>query len=610
MIRSARLLAFILVALSPLLLAPPARAQDTTETPPAESPQADARLATPEETMFTFLGAMDTYSKDRSPESLNEALTCFDFAGVKDRALQREFAILMLRVLDRIKHVERSDFFNFFIDPSARQFVYFPQDRLPEHRTVKRLTSGKIVFAANDAGEWRFSEQTVAGLNALFRDIESLPESFGEGGVPLTLSMLIRSKVPESLRKAPFLDIEYWQWIGLLAVIFAGIILDFIVRLVLRGIWARIETRRGVDRDHTLIKKAVRPFGLLAAGALWYGSLHLLGLPANALMVLLIAVRVILMLAGVLAAFRVVDLAAAWVEGKAAQTRTKLDDLLVPLIRKTLKTFIAAFGLIYIAQSFDIQILPLLTGLGIGGLAFAFAAKDTIENFFGSVAVILDQPFEVGDWIVIDGVEGTVEQLGLRSTRIRTFYNSVVTVPNATLVRATVDNYGRRRFRRFKTHIALTYDTRPEKIEAFCEGVREIIRLHPYTRKDYFHVWLNKFGDCSLDVLVYMFHECPDWGTELRERHRFMLDVLRLGERLGVSFAFPTQTIEFKNLDLAEPGGPASDPARESEMNARRAGLEAARGLTSKQPWREVKPGPVLYSGSGLDKGPAEDVEG
>ncbi|MBZ0173312.1 MAG: mechanosensitive ion channel family protein, partial [Phycisphaerales bacterium] len=511
------------------LLCDPVLSQDDSASPPAQAEAAttaDPRLESPEETMFTYLGAMERYREDRDAGALDEALICFDFAGVNERALQREFAIRMLQVLDRIKHVEHDDFFRYFIDPGGDAFIYFPQDRLAEHRRVKRLTEGTIMFAANDAGEWRFSAYTVAGLNALFRDVESLPPEFGEGGVPLTLSMLIRSKVPESRRRAPLLDIEYWQWLGILAVIFAGIVLDFAVRLALRIAWGRIDRHRGIDRDRSLIKKAVRPFGLVAAGSLWYGSLHLLGLPATALMVLLIAVRVILMLAGVMSAFRVVDLAGAWFAERAAQTRTKLDDLLVPLVGKTLKTFIAAFGLIYIAESFDIQILPLLTGLGIGGLAFAFAAKDTIENFFGSIAVILDQPFEVGDWVVIGDVEGTVEHLGLRSTRVRTFYNSIVTVPNSTLVRATVDNYGRRRFRRFKTHLALTYSTPPEKIEAFCEGVREIIRLHPYTRKDYFHVWLNKFGDSSLDVLVYMFHECPDWGTELRERHRFMLDTL------------------------------------------------------------------------------------
>jgi MscS family membrane protein len=596
-----RVLAALVCALCLLALPAPASAQDN---PPAgdasaepAAPEADARLASPEETMFTFLGAMAAYTAERDSEALEEALLCFDFEGDMDRGLQREFAIRMLQVLDRIKVVERSDFFRFFVAPDAERFVYFPQDRLPEHRRVQRLTDGEIVLEVNEAGEWRFSEGTVAGLNALFRDIESLPPDFGTGDVPLTPSMVIRSWAPESLRGTTLLDIELWQWIGIAAVIFAGVVLDFLVRFLLRLVWARVNRTRGVDGDRALIRKAVRPFGLVVAATLWYWSLHLLGLPAPALMVLLIAVRVVLMLSGVWAAFRLVDITAAFLHEKAAGTSTKLDDLLIPLVRKTLKTFLAALGLIYIAESFDVQILPLLTGLGIGGLAFAFAAKDTIENFFGSVAVILDQPFEVGDWVVIDDVEGTVEHLGLRSTRIRTFYNSLVTVPNAALVRATVDNYGRRRFRRFKTHLSLTYDTPPDRIEAFCEGVREIIRLHPYTRKDSFHVWLNRFGPSSLDVLVYMFHECPDWGTELRERHRFMLDIVRLADRLGVSFAFPTQTVEFKNTDLAPASSPLEIPAADAEDAALARGAQAARELTANQPWLEGRPTPVSFMG-------------
>lgn len=598
-----RLLVALLVLSTPFL----ASAQDAAPEPPAsERAEADPRLATPEAAMFTCLRAMESYRNSRSPDALDEALLCFDFAGVNDRNLQREFALRMLQILDRIKRVELDDFTAFFLAPRQDTFVYFPQDSIPEHRRVGRLTGGRIVFAQDDAGQWRFSRETVAELHTIFRDIESLPPEFGEGDIPLTLSMVIRSRVPTELRRAPLLDIEIWQWLGLLVVIFAGLALDLIVRLLLRVAWNRIDGRRGIDRDGELIKKAVRPFGLVASGALWFGSLHLLGLPAGALMVLLVAVRLILMLACVWAAFRVVDLVSAWLDDRAKRSRSRLDNLLVPLARKTLKTFIAAFGLIYIAESFDIQILPLLTGLGIGGLAFAFAAKDTIENFFGSVAVILDKPFEVGDWIVLSDVEGTVEQLGLRSTRIRTFYNSLVTVPNATLVRATVDNYGRRQYRRFRTHLALTYATPPEKIEAFCEGIREMIRLHPYTRKDSFHVWLNRFGDHSLDVLVYMFHECPDWSTELRERHRFMLDIIRLADRIGVDFAFPTRTIEFRNIDLAEPEPGLPLPARRTEATSRREGIDAAREITADQHWRKRRPPPVSFNGSQDLEGPLD----
>ncbi|MHC4977332.1 MAG: mechanosensitive ion channel family protein, partial [Planctomycetota bacterium] len=245
------------------------------------------------------------------------------------------------------------------------------------------------------------------------------------------------------------------------------------------------------------------------------------------------------------------------------------------------------------------EIVPLLTGLGIGGLAVAFAAKDTIENFFGSVAVIMDHPFQVGDWVVVEGVEGIVEELGFRSTRIRTFYNSQVTIPNATLVRATVDNYGRRKYRRFKADLNITYDTPPETIEAFCEGLRELIRLHPYTRKDYHCVYFNNMGAHSLDILVYTFFEAPDWQTELRERQRFLLDVLRLAKQLGVEFAFPTQTLWVNPEDDNAP--PPKAPATDASEQAQKLGRDAVYKIVDNQPWTETKPPPEAIIFSSFD---------
>jgi len=203
------------------------------------------------------------------------------------------------------------------------------------------------------------------------------------------------------------------------------------------------------------------------------------------------------------------------------------------MVAKAAKIFAVAVGIVYGAQALNLPIVPLLGSLGIGSLAFAFAAKDTVENFFGSIAVIADRPFEVGDWVEIGDVEGTIENLGLRSTRIRTFYTPLVTVPNATLVRAVVDNYGARKYRRWKTTVGIQYDTPPERIVAFTEGIRELVRTHPYTRKDYFQVYLNDFDDSSLNILLYVFFEVPDWSTELRERERLFLDIIRLADRIA-----------------------------------------------------------------------------
>ena len=345
--------------------------------------------------------------------------------------------------------------------------------------------------------------------------------------------------MPDSLKRNTFFTIEYWQWVALLALIFIGVAIDHLSRLFIGIIAKRMIQRRGAEPDPERMRLFVLPVGKLLMAVFWLSTLWLLDLPGAAYPIIHGAARVFAVLATAWALWRLADLVIEVLLGKAEKTDTKFDDVVYPMIRTMLRIFIVVFTIIYGGLALNINVWPAVTALGIGGIGFAFAAKDTLENFFGSATVLIDRPFGVGDWVVIGDVEGTVEQIGFRSTRLRTFYNSLITVPNANLVRASVDNYGARRYRRWKCNVGIQYDTPPEKLVAFCEGVRELVRTHPYTRKDYFQVWLNQFGPSSLDVLIYVFYETPDWSTELRERERLMLDMMRLANKLGVEIRIP-----------------------------------------------------------------------
>ena len=597
-------LAFILV------FSAAARAQEGATEPEASAGETraaepDPRFASAWDTMRTFLQAMERYATTQDVAALDEAAACAEFEGGTRETLRRELAVDLYNILNRIEKVQE---WHFQVEEGENRYVYFPadfpRDRAREHERLARLVPGfRIELVRNEIGEWRFSAETMRLVGEHMREWERLDIRAGlDHDVAATLGQRLRRLAPAPLR-GEVLTLEYWQWLVILGVILAGLVLDLLVRGVLKLLWRRVERRRGRKTDRGVLRRAVRPFGLLAAGLLWYLALSVGGLSPAADLVLTTAVKLVLSVSGVWAAWRLVDLLADLFASRAAETDTKIDDLLVPLVERSVKIFVVAIGLIYTADAFGAPILPLLSGLGIGGLAVAFAAKDTIENFFGSVAVILDRPFEVGDWIVTGDVEGTVEWMGFRSTRVRTFYNSLVTVPNASLVRATVDNYGRRKYRRYKTMLNLAYSTPPEKIEAFCEGVREIVRQHPYTRKDYYHVYLNEFGAHSLDVLVYVFFEAPDWSVELRERQRLMLDIIRLADRLGVEFAFPTRTVHVFMEDHGAEHAPAPAPDREAEMRAIREGVRAAREVTSEAPWHEIRPGGVVFGSSGAPTG-------
>lgn len=410
----------------------------------------------------------------------------------------------------------------------------------------------QLVFCISLLGMFTFPDfvraQDETELNMNVNSTLELHEAWAEG---------FKNLFPEALHTTHFLLADY-QWIGCLTLIFFGFLADLSVRnlltLLVRGI-RRDQKEGDTPDDQKRERKVWKPVGLLTQAVVWYWGAFCLGLPLSLLLIVTVALKFFTVVASVWTAFRFIDWIATVITRKAAGTETKFDDLLIPLVRKALKAFSICIGLVLFADVFQLDVTALIGGLGIGGAALAFASQDTLSNLFGSLTVLADRPFEIGDWIVSDGVEGTVENVGMRSTRVRTFYNSVIVLPNSRLTTAVVDNMGKREFRRFTTKLGVQYDTTPEQLEAFCEAIREIIRRHPYTRKDYFQVYVNDLGASSIDILLYMFFECTDWPTELRERHRLLTDIMRVAQRLGVQFAFPTQTLhlfqEENNIDYA-----------------------------------------------------------
>jgi MscS family membrane protein len=341
------------------------------------------------------------------------------------------------------------------------------------------------------------------------------------------------------------------QWVGLLLVITASYIIKQIFRFYLRKTCERLVLHYEVPEGSKIVAKFIPPTSLMLFAGLWLIFIRPLMLPASVLATCIRIGHITFTVTAVMATNQLVNLLASYFERMAKHSQNKFDDILVPLIKKSVKFFVISVGIIVIGDSLTINMKNVLAGLGIGGIAFALAAKDTLSNLFGSLTVLIDRPFEIGDWVTIGkDVEGVVEEVGLRSTRVRTFYHSLITVPNGQLTNVHIDNYGRRRYRRFTTHVGVEYSTPPEKIDEFCKAVRQIVLDHPHTRKDYFHVYFNKFNDSSLDILVYIFWEVPTWAKELEERHRFLIDVLKAGREVGVSFAFPTRTLHLANSDL------------------------------------------------------------
>lgn len=514
-----------------------------------EKNELPAERRSPRATITSFVSAMRA-----NPPNLKEAVLCLDPTDQDIKAWTvrgNELAIKLKNVMDKVAAMVAAEVPD---SPDGPPFTWHTS------------TSGNIVVAPVDGdkeslkkwnltkGEWRFNPQTLATLDVLYEEYakKQIREELRDEGITedLSLGMRLKRQMPDWARKE-FVSLELWQWCGLVVLVLTGWLVKIVGALLASFIlWLWLH-HKNVIIAADVRRQALRSSGAVLTVLFWRFAVlqDFLQLPQTWTKVLVPVVGFGLVLVTLWVGYRIVDVLGSYVASNQNIRFTQYDQVLIPMLRTVLRILVVVIVILFVADYwFDRPPSAVLGALGIGGVALAFAAKDTISNFLGSITVLMDRPFVLGDWVVVGDVEGTVERLGFRSTRVRTFYNSVVTIPNARMADTNVDNYGKRQYRRVRVMLSLTFDTPPEKIDAFCEGIRELIRLHPYTRKDYYHVYFNKFAASSLDVLLYAFFQVPDWSTELRERHKLFNDILRLAKRIGVDFAFPTQTLLMESV--------------------------------------------------------------
>ncbi|HKB92178.1 MAG TPA: mechanosensitive ion channel family protein [Opitutaceae bacterium] len=222
----------------------------------------------------------------------------------------------------------------------------------------------------------------------------------------------------------------------------------------------------------------------------------------------------------------------------------------MPLIKKTLIAVFFAFGVLMVAQSVGIEVKPFLAGLGIGGLAFALAAQDTLANLFGSFVVAIDQPFRIGDVIRISGNEGVVEDIGLRSTKIRTGAKTLIILPNKSVASEAITNLSRIHKRRVDQTVGLSYETKPDQMENILNDFRKILEDDRGVDRELIAVYFSNFGESTLDVQIAYYAADPDWKKHMELRESLNLKFMRAVAARGLSMAFPTRTIQFEG-DIA-----------------------------------------------------------
>ncbi len=340
-----------------------------------------------------------------------------------------------------------------------------------------------------------------------------------------------------------------WQIAGFCLVITTTFIARLLVRYFLDIFLSRLTQRTATQSDDQLLKTARKPIFFLVYLIGFYLALEILNLPQQPLDIpKFIAALFTSLLTADIAWFLycAVDILDFYLKRLTGKTETKLDDQLVPIIRRSIRALIITFAAIMIIQNLGYSVSSLVAGLGLGGLAFALAAKDSLANMFGSITIFADRPFQIGDWIKTAGAEGVVEDVGFRSTRVRTFEKTLITIPNSKLTSEIIENMDARPIRRVNFVVGLTYGTKAEQIEKAVSVIREILKEHPGVDQDFWLVNFTNFSAYSLDIFVYYFTKSKAWAEHLRVRQEVNLIIMKNIEKLGLEFAFPTQTIHFK----------------------------------------------------------------
>ncbi len=429
---------------------------------------------------------------------------------------------------------------NDFVDTLSQKpyFTPFPK-RLPQ------------VYLEKINGKWYYSSQTVAAIPAMHKEL-----------YPFGTDFLVNF-FPESVRHQRFLGLAAWQWLGLLILLAGALILHFLLSRIFRP-FIRLLTRSKFSQPLEDKSKIWRVSKLASIVVLLWAVkslLPLLQLSIGTMVWLMNGLKIATAIMVVMLALSIIDVVMAYAFRYAYTTEHKLDEQLLPILKRMLKILVVLGGIIYILRLLNVNVTALIAGVSIGGLALALAAQDTVKNLIGSAMIFFDKPFEVGDWVIFNGIEGSIREVGFRSTRIEMIDNSIVTVPNDQIASSAVTNMGIRKFRLVKKTLGVTYDTPPVLLEKFIGALRRLVEQHPLTRKDNFLIYFHSFGDSSLNIYFRTHIEVGSFQEELEEREKLAFGILRIANDLGVRFAFPTQTLFVEEL----PGSGNTTPTYETD---------------------------------------------
>lgn len=344
-----------------------------------------------------------------------------------------------------------------------------------------------------------------------------------------------------------------WQFVAAFIAILAGLIIK---RIILKFLQTRIENfvqQTEAEWDDKLFEAIIKPINtFVMIGAVHLGAFLLIyNLERFPTELIGKSYTIFLGFTIIWLIYRLVDVAAHYLDELLAKADEGLRGQFTPLIRRALRILVVIIGTLTVLATIGVNITGLVALGGVLGLAFSMGSQDSVANFVGTVNILTDRPYKVGDWITVgSSIDGDVEEIGFRSTKIRMFDKTLMTVPNGKLASETIKNWSRMPKRRIKMTLGLTYDTSPDQMREALKAIETILNEDEGVDQDYKLVQFTDFGANSLDVFLYYFSKSTVWKEYLDTRERVNLKIMDKLTEMNLEFAFPTQTLHLKGDGL------------------------------------------------------------
>jgi MscS family membrane protein len=503
-----------------VLAAEQATTENAAESPTSEIPEDEFGRGSPRGTVRGYLAACRKGDYERAANYLDLRRIPGD-----GPSLARQLRLILSRTL----WVD--------VETLSQEHAGRSNDGLPSHRDrlgTINTKAGKVdillqrVPREDGVTIWKFAGVTVAQVPDLYRE-------FGYG--------VLERFLPQIFFELQFLDIALWQWIGLLVLVLLAAVVSWFLTVFIVRLLGTVVGFTKTTIDDKIRVEAAGPIRLAIAVLLFRAGFVPLGLGVKATEFISSLLSALFIVAVTWLLLRVTDVLSSVVEERLVERGEVGAIGLVPPGRKLVKAIVVILAFIAILGNFGFNVAALVAGLGVGGIAVALAAQKSIENLFGGIMLYADRPVRVGDFCRFGDKMGTIEEIGIRSTRIRTLDHTVITVPNATFSNMEIDNITARERIRLLAILTVRYETMPDQLRYILVEIRKLLYCHERVTPDTPRVRFINFGAYSLDIEVVAYVDTTDWAEFLGIREDIFLRIMDIIEASGSGFAFPSQTL-------------------------------------------------------------------